>query len=69
MLGADHHGDLVRALHRDRGVPLAEVPQPAGTERAVNLVGPDGRRSSLYDSTHGHDDDRLPPGRYGPSPP
>ncbi|GHA27408.1 sugar kinase [Streptomyces tauricus] len=61
LLGADHHGDLVRALHRDRGVPLTEVPQPAGTKRAVNLVGPDGRRLSLYDSTRGHEDDRLPP--------
>ncbi|BCL26322.1 adenosine kinase [Streptomyces aurantiacus] len=61
LLGADHHGDLVRALHRDRGIALTEVPQPAGTKRAVNLVGPDGRRLSLYDSTRGHDDDRLPP--------
>ncbi|MFE9679861.1 adenosine kinase [Streptomyces sp. NPDC006285] len=61
MLGADHHGDLVRALHRDRGIALTEVPQPAGTKRAVNLVGPDGRRLSLYDGTRGHEDDRLPP--------
>ncbi|WP_413759747.1 adenosine kinase [Streptomyces sp. MMBL 11-3] len=61
LLGADHHGDLVRALHRERGVALTEVPQPAGTKRAVNLVSPDGRRLSLYDSTRGHDGDRLPP--------
>ncbi|MBV1938003.1 adenosine kinase [Streptomyces sp. BV286] len=61
LVGADHAGDLVRALHHDRGIPLTEVPQPAGTKRAVNLVGPDGRRLSLYDSTRARDDDRLPP--------
>ncbi|MET7574312.1 PfkB family carbohydrate kinase [Streptomyces sp. NPDC005492] len=60
MLGADPEGDLVRALHRDRTIPLTEVPGPAGTKRAVNLVGPDGRRLSLYDSTRAHPDDRLP---------
>lgn len=61
MLGEDHAGDLVRALHRDRGIALTEVPQPAGTKRAVNLVGPDGRRLSLYDSTRAREEDRLPP--------
>ncbi|MET9954318.1 adenosine kinase [Streptomyces sp. NPDC006339] len=61
MIGADPEGDLVRAFHRDQGIPLTEVRQPAGTKRAVNLVGPDGRRLSLYDATRGHDDDRLPP--------
>ncbi|GAA3387174.1 sugar kinase [Streptomyces roseoviridis] len=61
LVGADPEGDLVRALHRDQGIPLTEVRQPAGTKRAVNLVGPDGRRLSLYDATRGHDDDRLPP--------
>ncbi|WP_322725773.1 adenosine kinase [Streptomyces spongiae] len=60
MIGDDHEGDLVRALHRDRGVPLTEVPLPSGTRRAVNLVGPDGRRLSLYDSTRTRDADRLP---------
>ncbi|MER6629844.1 PfkB family carbohydrate kinase [Streptomyces sp. NPDC000987] len=59
-LGDDPEGDLVRALHEERGVPLTGVPQPAGTKRAVNLVGPDGRRLSLYDGTRGHDDDRFP---------
>jgi sugar/nucleoside kinase (ribokinase family) len=61
MVGADPEGDLVRAFHRDQGIPLTEVPQPAGTKRAVNLVDPEGRRLSLYDATRGHDDDRLPP--------
>ncbi|MDQ0994128.1 PfkB family carbohydrate kinase [Streptomyces sp. V3I7] len=60
LLGDDPEGDLVRALHRERGIPLTAVPQPAGTKRAVNLVGPDGRRLSLYDTSRGHADDRLP---------
>lgn len=60
MLGDDHEGDLVRALHRDRGIPLTEVSQPGGTKRAVNLVGPDGRRLSLYDDSRAREGDRLP---------
>ncbi|MFF3884400.1 adenosine kinase [Streptomyces sp. NPDC001914] len=60
MLGADPEGDLVRALHRERGIALTEVPQPAGTKRAVNLVGPDGRRLSLYDDSRAGEGDRLP---------
>ncbi|GAA4058280.1 adenosine kinase [Streptomyces shaanxiensis] len=60
MLGDDPAGDLVRALHRDRGIALTAVPQPAGTKRAVNLVSPDGRRLSLYDTSRSHPDDRLP---------
>ncbi|MGW0609477.1 adenosine kinase [Streptomyces sp. NPDC002788] len=60
MLGDDSEGDLVRALHRDRGIALTPVPQPLGTKRAVNLVGPDGRRMSLYDATRCADTDRLP---------
>ncbi|MFJ6895285.1 PfkB family carbohydrate kinase [Streptomyces hokutonensis] len=60
LLGADPEGDLVRAFHRDHAIPLTEVPGPAGTKRAVNLVGPDGRRLSLYDSTRAHPEDRLP---------
>ncbi|MFD7433643.1 PfkB family carbohydrate kinase [Streptomyces sp. NPDC059861] len=60
LLGDDPEGDLVRALHRDKGITLTAVPQPAGTKRAVNLVGPDGRRLSLYDTSRAHADDRLP---------
>ncbi|MFH8799154.1 adenosine kinase [Streptomyces sp. NPDC017936] len=60
LLGADPEGDLVRALHRDRGVPLTEVHSAAGTKRAVNLVDPDGRRLSLYDDTRSQETDRLP---------
>ena len=60
MIGADHPGNLIRALHRDRGIPFTEVPLPGGTKRAVNLVGPDGRRLSLYDDSRSHEADRLP---------
>ncbi|MET9763781.1 PfkB family carbohydrate kinase [Streptomyces sp. NPDC006372] len=60
MLGDDPEGDLVRALHRDHGIALTAVPQPLGTKRAINLVGPDGRRQSLYDATRTADTDRLP---------
>ncbi|MFC3573923.1 adenosine kinase [Streptomyces yaanensis] len=60
FLGDDPEGDLVRALHRDRGIALTALPQPAGTKRAVNLVGPDGRRLSLYDTSRGRGDDRFP---------
>ncbi|MEV0182786.1 adenosine kinase [Streptomyces sp. NPDC050625] len=60
LLGDDPEGELVRALHRDHGIPLTAIPQPAGTKRAVNLVGPDGRRLSLYDTSRAHADDRFP---------
>jgi sugar/nucleoside kinase (ribokinase family) len=60
LIGDDHAGDLVRALHRERGIPFTEVLQHGGTKRAVNLVGPDGRRLSLYDNSRSQDADRLP---------
>ncbi|MFF5476253.1 PfkB family carbohydrate kinase [Streptomyces sp. NPDC012935] len=62
FLGDDPEGDLVRALHREHGIALTAIPQPAGTKRAVNLVGPDGRRLSLYDTSRGYAEDRLPEG-------
>ncbi len=60
LLGDDPEGELVRALHRDRGVPFTTVPSTGGTKRAVNLVGPDGRRLSLYDDTRSRAEDRFP---------
>jgi acarbose 7IV-phosphotransferase len=66
FLGDDPEGELVRTLHRDRGIALTAVPQPAGTKRAVNLVGPDGRRLSLYDTSRAHADDRIPPATLRP---
>jgi acarbose 7IV-phosphotransferase len=61
LLGDDPEGDLVRALHREHGIGLTALPQPAGTKRAVNLVGPDGRRLSLYDTSRARPGDRFPP--------
>ncbi|MFD4763570.1 adenosine kinase [Streptomyces sp. NPDC058439] len=60
MIGDDHEGDLIRTLHRDRNIPFTEVHLPGGTKRAVNLVGPDGRRLSLYDDSRSREADRLP---------
>ena len=60
VIGDDPEGDLVRALHRDKGIALTEVPSPRGTKRAVNLVDPAGRRLSLYDSDRSAEADRLP---------
>ncbi|MFF9391067.1 PfkB family carbohydrate kinase [Streptomyces griseoluteus] len=60
LIGDDPEGDLVRALHRQHGIALTALPQPAGTKRAVNLVGPDGRRLSLYDTSRARPGDRFP---------
>jgi acarbose 7IV-phosphotransferase len=60
MLGDDPEGDLVRALHEEKGIALTAIPQPAGTKRAVNLVSPDGRRLSLYDTSRTLFEDRFP---------
>jgi sugar/nucleoside kinase (ribokinase family) len=60
MIGDDDAGDLVRALYTERGIAFTEVHQPGGTKRAVNLVGPDGRRLSLYDDSRSLEQDRLP---------
>ncbi|MFF8731358.1 PfkB family carbohydrate kinase [Streptomyces sp. NPDC015171] len=60
LLGDDPEGDLVRALHHEHGIALTALPQPAGTKRAVNLVGPDGRRLSLYDTSRARPGDRFP---------
>ncbi|WP_129305580.1 PfkB family carbohydrate kinase [Streptomyces sp. L2] len=62
LLGDDPEGDLVRDLHRERGIALTAIPQPAGTKRAVNLVSPDGRRLSLYDTSRADPGDRFPEG-------
>ncbi|MGW7073597.1 adenosine kinase [Streptomyces sp. NPDC054855] len=60
LIGDDHEGDLVRALHRERAIPFTEVRGGGGTKRAVNLVGPDGRRLSLYDKSRAQGTERLP---------
>jgi sugar/nucleoside kinase (ribokinase family) len=48
-LGADPAGDLVRAALARAGVPTVLAEDRSGTRRSVNLVAPDGRRTSLYD--------------------
>ncbi|WP_330281571.1 PfkB family carbohydrate kinase [Streptomyces sp. NBC_00588] len=60
MLGDDPEGDLVRALHTEKDIAFTAIPHPAGTKRAVNLVGPDGRRLSLYDVSRTQGEDRFP---------
>ena len=55
VVGDDHEGALVEALHRRRGVAFTGVASAVGTKRAVNLVAPDGRRLSLYDSSRATD--------------
>jgi sugar/nucleoside kinase (ribokinase family) len=60
MIGDDDAGNLVRALYTERGIAFTEVHQPGGTKRAVNLVGPGGRRLSLYDDSRSLEQDRLP---------
>jgi sugar/nucleoside kinase (ribokinase family) len=60
MIGDDDAGDLLRALYTERGIAFTEVHQPGGTKRAVNLVGPGGRRLSLYDDSRSLEQDRLP---------
>ncbi|MFC7247268.1 PfkB family carbohydrate kinase [Catellatospora aurea] len=60
VLGDDPEGALVRALHARAGIALTELPSSTGTKRAVNLVGPDGRRLSLYDISRGGEHDRFP---------
>lgn len=60
MVGDDAPGELVREFHREHGIALTALPLAAGTKRAVNLVGPDGRRLSLYDATRADADARVP---------
>jgi acarbose 7IV-phosphotransferase len=49
VIGDDPEGARIRAAYADLGLPLAVAIHPSGTRRSVNLVGPDGRRLSLYD--------------------
>ncbi len=65
FIGADHEGELVRERLRGTGVDFDPMISPHGTRRAVNLVSPDGRRTSFYD---GRDplDLRMPPEHYFP---
>jgi len=48
MLGEDEAGARVRAALERAGVALLSDPDPAGTERHVNLMDADGGRISIY---------------------
>ncbi|RCG33391.1 carbohydrate kinase family protein [Sphaerisporangium album] len=49
LIGDDPQGALIRNHFEARGVGFAWAVVPEGTRRSVLLVGPDGRRTSLFD--------------------
>ena len=52
VIGDDPEGTRIVAAYAEAGVELRHVTHASGTRRAVNLVGPDGRRMSFYDPRH-----------------
>lgn len=64
LVGDDPEGDRAAAELVRAGVDLTRVVDPAGTERHVNLMDPEGRRASVYvnGGTHDPDDAMVPPG-------
>ncbi|GAA6525407.1 hypothetical protein IDVR_12020 [Intrasporangium sp. DVR] len=52
VIGDDHEGRLIRARADEEGLVFGHTTHPSGTRRAVNLVDPQGRRLSFYDSRH-----------------
>lgn len=48
LVGDDPEGERAAAELTSAGVALTRVHDPAGTERHVNLMDPDGRRASIY---------------------
>ncbi|MFD1934436.1 carbohydrate kinase family protein [Nonomuraea mangrovi] len=59
LIGDDPHGRLIREHLAANGVDFAWARSAAGTRRSLLLVGPDGRRTSLYDG-RGVAGERLP---------
>ncbi|MGW5687697.1 adenosine kinase [Nonomuraea sp. NPDC003754] len=59
LIGDDPQGRLIREHLAARGVDFAWAPSAAGTRRSILLVGPDGRRTSLFDP-RGVPGERLP---------
>ncbi|GIH73713.1 carbohydrate kinase [Planobispora longispora] len=49
LVGDDPQGRFVKAHFAERGIEAGWAPAPQGTRRSVLLVGPDGRRTSLFD--------------------
>ncbi|MCW2879834.1 MAG: ribokinase family sugar kinase [Sphaerisporangium sp.] len=66
LIGDDPQGALIRAHLEARGVDFSWALVPEGTRRSVLLVGPDGRRTSLYDPRFAPGQ-RLPRDLYLPS--
>ena len=64
-IGEDPQAELVLARYRERGLEFDYLVHESGTRRSVNLVGPDGRRLSLYDGRH-PDTLRMPRAFYLP---
>ncbi|SDM19122.1 Sugar or nucleoside kinase, ribokinase family [Allokutzneria albata] len=52
VIGDDPDGAFVLEHYRRAGLPFAYRTHPSGTRCAVNLVDPDGQRTSLYDGRH-----------------
>ncbi|GII03694.1 carbohydrate kinase family protein [Planobispora takensis] len=59
LIGDDPQGRFIRAHMEERGIEAGWAPAPQGTRRSVLLVGPDGRRTSLFDPRVAPDE-RLP---------
>ncbi|MEU4538830.1 carbohydrate kinase family protein [Streptosporangium sp. NPDC023825] len=49
LIGDDPQGRFVRAHFAERGMDTGWALAPQGTRRSILLVGPDGRRTSLFD--------------------
>ncbi len=48
LLGADEYGERLRARLTQTGIELLAEPDPAGTQRHVNLMDAHGRRISIF---------------------
>ncbi|MEU7893865.1 PfkB family carbohydrate kinase [Nonomuraea sp. NPDC049152] len=59
LIGDDPQGRLIREHLAAKGVDFAWAPAAAGTRRSLLLVGPDGRRTSLFDARQ-VEGERLP---------
>ncbi|WP_440066938.1 carbohydrate kinase family protein [Streptosporangium sp. OZ121] len=49
LIGDDPQGRFIRAHFAEKGVDTGWALAPQGTRRSILLVGPDGRRTSLFD--------------------
>jgi sugar/nucleoside kinase (ribokinase family) len=52
VIGDDPEGQLITDRFAEAGLAFRSLKHPSGTRRAVNLVTPDGQRTSLYDPRH-----------------